>query len=214
MGVCYIVGASNKDQIPDFHRKNGDLVIAADGGYDLLRNKGIDADILLGDFDSLNEVPEHKCIMKFPVEKDETDSFIAYKIAYEKGYKTFIILGGIGGRFDHTLANIQMLANMSVNGARGFLIGDNTIITAITNSEIQLNVSKGGTFGVFAHGGNTKGVFLEGAKYSLENGELTSDFPLGVSNEFISDKVKIRVEEGTLVLVWYQSFDEFVQKMN
>ena len=168
-GICYVIGASCSDEKISFSSGSSDCIIAADGGYDLLRNLNIQPDVLIGDFDSVKSPLNHKCIVKHPVEKDDTDSFLAYKLGYEKGYRTFIIYGGMGGRIDHTIANMQMLCHMAKSGARGFLIGENTVITAIYNSHIRFSCDTFGKFGVFAQGADANGVCIKGAKYSAEN---------------------------------------------
>ena len=150
---------------------------------------------------------------KSPIEKDDTDSFLAYKLGFEKGYRDFIIFGGIGGRFDHTLANVQMLCHMAKNDARGFLAGENTIITAIHNSKLSLPSTNTGKIGVFAHSSTARGVDISGLKYTLDKGEISPDFPLGVSNEFVGENARISVTDGTLIIVWYESILEFLNKI-
>lgn len=212
-GICYIVGASAGESSLDFTVNEKDFVIAADGGYDLLQKSGIASDVLIGDFDSINSEIYHNNIIRHPIEKDDTDSFLAYKLGFEKGYRDFIIFGGIGGRFDHTLANVQMLSHMAKNDARGFLAGENTIITAIHNSKLSLPSTNTGKIGVFAHSSTARGVDISGLKYTLDKGEISPDFPLGVSNEFIGENARISVTDGTLIIVWYESILEFLNKI-
>ncbi len=212
--ICYIVGASSESSDISFNIKTSDIVIAADGGYDLLKKANIEADVLIGDFDSVASSLNHSCIIKHPVEKDDTDSFLAYKLGYEKGYRTFVIYGGTGGRTDHTIANIQMLSHMAKNDARGFLIGENTIITAIHNAKISFTGENNGKLGVFAHGNAANGVNIRGVKYTLEDGHISPDFPIGVSNEFIGTNATISVSDGTLILIWYENEKEFLKKIN
>lgn len=212
--ICYIVGASCNDECVKFNANSSDYIIAADGGYELLEKSNIASDVVIGDFDSLKSEIQHHCIIRHPEDKDDTDSFLAYKLGYEKGYRTFVIYGGTGGRLDHTIANVQMLCNMAKNGARGFLVGENTIITAIHNSKISFSNENRGKFGVFSHGSISYGVDITGAKYTLKNGTITPDFPVGVSNEFIDSETEISVKDGTLLLIWYESNEEFLKKIN
>ena len=212
-GICYIIGACNDSHELSFKPEKSDIVIAADGGYDLLKKSNIEVDILLGDFDSIESVPTHKNIIRHPVEKDDTDSFLAYKTGMEKDYRTFVVFGGIGGRMDHTIANVQMLSHMAKSGARGFLVSENTIITAIHNSKLSLPSTNTGKIGVFAHSGTARGVDISGLKYTLDNGEISPDFQLGLSNEFIGENARISVTDGTLIIVWYESIVEFLNKI-
>ena len=75
----------------------------------------------VGDFDSLGQVPEGENIVRHPVMKDDTDMMLAVKLGLERGYTRFHIYGGMGGRTDHTIANIQTLAYIAGRGASAFL---------------------------------------------------------------------------------------------
>ena len=201
--LCYIVGACPSNVIK-INKTAQDMVIAADGGYDLIEDKEL-IDLLLGDFDSIDKLPDFKNIKKYPAQKDDTDLFLAYKIAREKEYKNFVIYGGIGGRLDHTMANIQLLTHMANNSERGFLIGNNTIITVISNSEITIKGEIGKTISVFSASNSCENVTISGLKYNAENISLNNSFPLGVSNSFLDSKAKISVHNGTLMIIWYVS---------
>ena len=210
-GICYIVGAS-KEYTKDLflNREDNDLVIAADGGYDTLKKHKISADILLGDFDSIDDSPNHTNIIKYPIKKDDTDTFLAFKAGFEQGYKNFVIFGGTGGRFDHTFANIQLLGNIAKNKGRGFLIGNGCIMTAVCNSSITFPNDCKGFAGVFALGENANNVCIKGMKYTATNINLTPYTPLGVSNEFTEENAQISVEDGVLLLIWYESTEKFI----
>ena len=190
------------------------FIIAADGGFDVLLKNSISPDLLLGDFDSIDKVPKCDNILKFPVEKDYTDTFLAYKEGSKRGYRNFVIYGGTGGRFDHTIANIQTLANISKNGGRGFLIGNGTVITTMSNSFIEFPAEMAGKAGVFAFGGDAVGVNISGMKYTAQNINISPYFPLGVSNEFVNTGAKISVENGTLILVWYETSKQFSKNID
>ncbi len=201
--LCYIVGACPSNVIKIIKTAQ-DMVIAADGGYDLIDDKEL-IDLLLGDFDSIDNLPDFKNIKKFPVQKDDTDLFLAYKIAREKEYKNFVIYGGIGGRLDHTIANIQLLTHMANNNERGYLIGDNTIITVISNSKITIKGERGKTISIFSVSDSCENITISGLKYTAENISLNNSFPLGVSNSFLDSEAKISVHNGTLMIIWYVS---------
>jgi len=201
---CYIVGAGefHENELP----QQSDYVIAADGGYSVLAKLNIVPDMLIGDFDSLKKVPNHPNIITCPVEKDDTDMMLAVRQGLDLGYKTFIINGGLGGRLDHTLANIQILKYLAEKTARGTLIGNNERITVINNDEITIdsNIAKGHTLSIFSMGDTAEGVTLKGLKYSLENKTLTNDYPIGCSNEFIGQPATISVRNGTLIIITQQ----------
>lgn len=213
--ICYIIGACQEagNDICILNN-NKELVIAADGGYDFLRSKNIVPDIVLGDFDSVSILPEHKTVIRYPIKKDETDTFLSYKAGKEREYEYFVIYGGIGGRIDHTIANIQMLSYIAENKGRGFLVGDGAIITAIHNSFIEFPKDYTGKISVFSTENTSKNVEITGLGYSAENILLNSSFPLGVSNEFIGERAKISVGEGTLLVVWYEKPESFIHNID
>lgn len=204
--ICYIIGAG---EFYD-HKLNpdsGDFVIAADGGYTYLRSNGVRTDVIIGDFDSLPDLPPHQNIVKLNREKDDTDMLAALKLGMKQGYKSFHIYGGTGGRIDHTIANIQSLAFLSQSGAQGFLHTKDTVITAITNGRMDFHNELSGYVSVFAHGRIARGVYIKGLKYELSDMELSDAFPLGVSNELIGIESSITVLDGTLIIVYPQKIE-------
>lgn len=199
MKTCYIVGAG--DFYGEFTPKKDDLVIAADGGFETLEKRGIRCDLLIGDMDSLKEVPNDTETIKHEVEKDETDMHLAYLEGKRRGYKNFALYGGVGGRADHTFANYCLLSYISADGNKAALYGDGYIAYAIKNEAIRVSGSIGKTVSVFAFGGVAEGVLLKGLYYPLENGTLSPNFPLGVSNKFIESSAEIEVKCGTLLVI-------------
>lgn len=201
MSVCRIIGAGECKKL-DFKKENGDLIIAADGGYAYLEKEDITPDILIGDFDSLGKIPECKEVIKLNPIKDITDMDAAVKTGLERGYNEFHLYGACGGRIDHTLANIQLIASLSQKNIKAFIHDGNTVITAVHNSSIRFDSEYNGYISVFSHSDKCEGVTLKGLKYTLENAELKNSFPLGVSNEFIGTESEITVEKGTVILVY------------
>lgn len=200
--VCWVVGAGDFDGT-DFCPRRGDLVIAADGGYTHLARLGLQPDILLGDFDSLDNVPAHPCIIRHPVRKDDGDTALAVKLGLKRGFRTFALYGGLGGaRLDHSLANIQTLAWLQRQDATGFLVGGGQVVTVIENAGLSFDASCRGFLSVFCHGERARGVCLRGFLFPLENAELDCRIPLGLSNEFTGGPAEIIVQQGTLVVVW------------
>ena len=202
MDSCFIFGAGREGELIQ-RPAPGDLVIAADGGYLACQRAGIVPDLLLGDFDSLLEKPDFGNILQVPVEKDDTDTFLAAKYGMEQGCRTFHIYGGTGGRLDHTLANLQLLVWLSQREARGYLYDETFNYTAITNGAITIPQGpEWGLLSVFCMGPDAKGVFERGVQYPLTDAVLTAGFPLGVSNHIIEAEARISVREGSLVIGW------------
>lgn len=200
-GTCYIIGAG--DVYPtDIKAEDQDFIICADGGYRYSALLGREADLVVGDFDSLGSIPETDSKIVAPCEKDETDMTLAVMEGLKRGYKKFTLYGALGGeRFDHTLANIQLLSYICSQGAIGTIIHGNTVLTAFRNGEISFPEDYKGFISVFSLCDESHGVTIENLKYEVKNYTLKSSIPLGVSNEFLGKKNRISVEEGTILVV-------------
>lgn len=211
MPTCYIVGAG--DFTPrGFAPVPGDLVLAADGGYRALYSLGYTPDLLLGDFDSLGDLPlpPDLPVLRFPARKDDTDTGLALRHGLDRGFRDFALYGCAGGRVDHLLANLQSMARVSRLGATIRLAAPEYDAWALTGpapstpapdasapdasgpaphapdgpaATLTLPDRPGGTLvSVFCHGDRAEGVTLTGLSYPLDGADLTGDFPLGVSN--------------------------------
>ena len=200
MKTCYIFAAAEGEP-KVFAPKSDDLIIAADGGYLKLEKYDVKPHLVLGDFDSLNEIPKQYEIIKHPVKKDDTDTLLAVKTGFSRGYKRFVIYGGTGGRLDHTLANLQTLSFIASNGGIGFLCGNDFTATAISKGEIEFESIAKGNISVFSAVENST-VSLSGLLYPLEKATVSYNFPIGVSNEFIGENAKITILEGTVIIIW------------
>ncbi|MGE4354071.1 MAG: thiamine diphosphokinase [Oscillospiraceae bacterium] len=200
--ICYIVGAGDGANIT-INLGEGDMVIAADGGYKTLMAIGITPDLVVGDFDSLGYIPEGVELVRHPPEKDDTDMMLAILLGMERGYRNFLIYGGLGGRLDHTLANLQSLCYIAGHGCRGWLWGDGTAITAVKDGAVTFPGKCSGMLSVFAQGGAARGVYETGLKYKLDDATLHFDYPLGISNEFLGCDAGVSVREGMLALLWH-----------
>ena len=178
-----------------------DFILAADGGLTHLQKLNITPHGIIGDFDSLGYIPEGAQV--FPVEKDDTDSMLAVRKGLELGYRRFEIYGALDGeRMDHTLANLQALTFLSEHGAVGYLVGLRYMVTTVRNGVIRFTPETKGILSVFCFGKDAKGVCLRGLQYPLENGVLTSGFPLGVSNHFVGQTAEIMVREGIVTVLY------------
>lgn len=204
--VCYIVGAAESD-CSDIVKREGDLVIAADGGYDNLIKSGMEPDIVVGDMDSsridADTIRKRGIRVELhPRMKDDTDVGLAIKEAIGQGYKKIQLHGVLGGRLDHTLANIQLLVRLSKSGVDAKLVGNKQIVTAVTEGELELDATHKGIISVFAADSYCEGVSINGLLYELKDAMLSNIFPIGVSNEFIGEVSRIAVRKGTLIVVY------------
>ena len=183
------------------------FVIAVDGGYKRLSQLNIEIDLLVGDFDSMRKAEIRKNIsidniVELNKEKDDTDTLYALKCGLKKGCDEFHIFGGTGKRVDHTIANIQCLAYLAQEGARGFMYGKDYIMTCIKDETIHFDKKQNGYVSIFSQTDISKGVCIEGLKYELKDAEIKSTFPVGVSNEFIGKSGLIKVKKGTLLIMF------------
>ena len=225
MPTCYIVGAG--DFTPrGFAPVPGDLVLAADGGYRALYSLGYTPDLLLGDFDSLGDLPlpPDLPVLRFPARKDDTDTGLALRHGLDRGFRDFALYGCAGGRVDHLLANLQSMARVSRLGATIRLAAPEYDAWALTGpapstpapdalephasapdgpaATLTLPARPGGTLvSVFCHGDRAEGVTLTGLSYPLDGADLTGDFPLGVSNRRLEGQpATVSVRRGTLLI--------------
>ncbi len=203
MGRCVIFCAGGFDALAGPLGAE-DYVIAADGGLRHTQALGIAPAEILGDFDSLGYVPEGARV--YPVEKDDTDAMLAARRGLELGLREFVFYGALEGpRLDHTVANFQTLQFLADRGARGFLVGRDTLVTVVKNGSLTFPAGAEGTLSVFCLGPDARGVTERGLYYGLTDGVLTAGFPLGASNHFTGEKAVISVEEGSLLVLWDRS---------
>ncbi len=186
----------------------GDFVIAADAGYVQLVCQGVAPDLAVGDFDSLGEPPVGVPIVRHPVMKDDTDTMLAVKLGLERGYTDFRLYGVLGGRLDHTLANLQTLQYIAARGANGVIVGD-VCLAVVQNGELRFRAEASGIISVFCLASPASGVDLEGLLYPLTDYTMRADVPIGVSNEFTGVPARVRVRDGCLLVV-FGSIDDLV----
>ena len=199
-GICHIVGAG--DFSPELvNISSGDIVIACDGGYSALKSHGIRCDICIGDFDSLGYVPDFPETVVLPTVKDVTDMEAGIGLGLEKGYKDFRLYGALGGkRLSHSVANIQTAAGLAKKGSSCIIMDADCDIVAICDGESVFERNNYSFVSVFAIGGSAK-VQLEGFRYG--DGEsiiLEPTYPLGVSNEFVANEGRIKVEGSAVII--------------
>ena len=200
MKKCLIFCAAEFDRLA-VPVEDGDYILAADGGLRHLNKLNITPHGIIGDFDSLGYVPDGAQV--FPVEKDDTDAMLAARKGLELGYREFLFYGALDGpRLDHTVSNFQTLQFLADRGAKGYLIGKDYIVTVIKEETVEFPAEAEGILSLFCLGPNAEGVTLKNLHYPLENGTLTSGFPLGVSNHFIGKSAKITVNSGSLLALW------------
>ncbi|MBQ7726274.1 MAG: thiamine diphosphokinase, partial [Clostridia bacterium] len=183
MDTCIVFGAA--EGFPEtFQKQKEDLIIAADAGIKACERFGIEPDLAVGDFDSLGKTPACREVIRHPVRKDDTDSMLAVKTGWERGYRRFLLYGCAGGRLDHTFANYQTLAYLAKRGGLGFVCANGYTVSAFSKATAMFSEKAQGTISLFALGDQST-VSASGLLYPLNKTVLTPDFPLGQSNEFL-----------------------------
>ncbi|MBR1821121.1 MAG: thiamine diphosphokinase [Clostridia bacterium] len=186
-----------------YESRPGDYILCADGGWVLARQIGVRPDLVIGDFDS-SEEPADETTVRVPVEKDDADTMLCLKRGLSLGFDDFLIVGGFGGRVDHTLANFQALHYAARRGVRAEMRDGESWATAIFNEGIRVPADATGAgpakLSVFALTDVCRGVNIRGAKWTLKDAELTNAFPLGLSNAFAAAAAEISVREGALLV--------------
>lgn len=200
--VCYIVAASDAEGI-FIDKIDGDILISADAGLKHLEKLNMIPDIAVGDFDSYGKYPDIDNIILLPCEKDDTDTAVALSEGYSRGYRNFIIYGGLGKRLDHTIANIQNCVSYAEKGCRLCLWNCGESVYVINSSSLYFDENAKGTVSVFSDS-KTYGVTIKNLKYPLDNYELSNTYPIGVSNEFIGKECSISANKGSLIVVTYE----------
>ncbi len=185
--------------------KNDDCIICADGGARHAYNMKLKPDIIIGDLDSLDEFyveffkSKDTKFIKYPAVKDKTDTHLC--ILKAMGFSDeIILLGALGNRIDHTLANISLLKLGIDEGIRICIMDKETEISLIDKS-VSLLGKPGDIFSLFPFEKEVKGLYVKGAKYTLENAQMSAGNPYGISNEFLEEKVDIEIEKGILIVI-------------
>ncbi|MGI5893643.1 MAG: thiamine diphosphokinase [Candidatus Merdivicinus sp.] len=201
---CFIFGAGPIESL-EFIRaelpSDPYILIAADGGLRHTTALGLVPDVIIGDMDSVQEEDVPTGAILYPSRKDDTDMMLAVKKGLALGAREFYLFGGMGGRFDHTYANIQTLAYLTEYNAHGWLMDENHRICILQDDAMTLSPDYR-YLSVFAYGGSCSGVTITGAGYNLENAVLTPSFPLGVSNYHApGETMRVSVQNGSLLII-------------
>lgn len=198
MKKCVIFAGRAVSPALEKYWKDADFIIAADAGYERARAVGVTPDLALGDYDSSPVPHDARELICLPAEKDDTDTFFAVKKALEKGCEQVVLLGALGGRMDHTMANLQTLIFLQEQGVRAWAADEAQEITVLGEGVHSIPARKGWYLSFFSCGESAKGVSLKGVKYPLNNAEITYLWPVGVSNEFEEPEAQLSVLEGKL----------------
>ncbi len=202
---CVIIGgaAINNYEYIKKTLHTDDFYIFCDCGLNHHTALGIMPNLIIGDFDSYNEKELDSYSVEtihLPTEKDDTDTVYAAKEGLKRGFTDFLLLGTIGQRFDHSIANISILLMLYKTKAHALLIDDYSEMQIVGSQPVFVAPSFT-FFSLTAVFGSVKGVSIKDAKYTLDNAELHAEYQYAVSNEPIGKTVTITVKEGCVLLI-------------
>lgn len=210
MSRCFIITAFINGNIKyNLNVTQNDYIICADGGYKFAKQAGIIPNLIIGDFDSFNDNPPQNIqTITYSTEKDDTDTMLCIKYAIEKEFDSIYIVGGIGGRLDHTISNIQSMVwaiefwhNNHIKGKKISMCDSQNHVMLIMNDSIKLSGSPKEKISLISYSQNCINVTTKNLKWELTNAELKNSFPLGISNEFLTSECEISVEQGQLLII-------------
>lgn len=203
MKRCVIIAACMQDKISEVvNLCTDDFIICADGGYSAAAAEDITPNLVLGDFDSLcTEVPQGIEVERVAAEKDDTDTLLCLKRGIDMGFDEFVILGGMGGRLDHTIANLQAAAYGRQRGCFVLLASKRNLAAVIADETVNIPRMDGWKLSVFAFGARCEGVCEAGVKYPLNDAVLENTFPIGVSNEITGEYAEVSCKNGQLLII-------------
>jgi thiamine pyrophosphokinase len=184
----------------------GDLVVCADGGAKTALAQGLTPDVVIGDFDSLDETQQAqlkaqgcRCVI-YPVAKDWTDLELALKQAVQEGATEIIVLGALGGRLDQELANILLLLLPELDDISTRIVDERQELF-ITRGEATLTGLAGDIVSLIPLGGDVTGIVTEGLLYTLKNEPLLSGPARGISNVMTGELARVMLKSGALLVV-------------
>ena len=206
MRRCVIIGGASIGDYGTVSAKlrQDDYMIYCDCGLRHMDGLGAEPDLIVGDFDSYSNPEFDTETIVLPCEKDDTDTVFAVKEALRRGFEDFLLIGVVGERLDHTLGNVSILLMLDSEGKEGTIIDDYSEMEIVSDRcEMPCIIDDSYVyFSLINISGTARGVTIRGAKYPLENAEITCEYQYGVSNEVLPGcTAEVSVGEGRLLLV-------------
>lgn len=186
--------------------KAGDLIIAADGGSQYLQKMDLLPDVLIGDLDSTS--PEFinivmkagKQVQKYPVAKDATDLEIAIEYAISLQPQKIIIVGGLGGRVDHLLANVMLLQRYHKENIV-IILDDGTVNVQLIEEKLVIHGAPGDLVSLVPLSDRVAGIVTEYLEFPLRSETIVMGESRGVSNVMLADIAHVSIISGVLLCI-------------
>ena len=180
------------------------LIVAADSGLNHAAPLGLSPTVVVGDYDSLGHAPNVDAgveVITVPTEKDVTDTQLAVELALTRGANEVHILGGLGGRLDHTLSNLAILEDLADKKVRATIEDGQNRVRLLQNDSTILPRSGYTYLSLLALDPVVKGVDIEGVKYPLKGAKIQRSFGFAVSNEITGNCCFVSVRKGKMLVV-------------
>lgn len=179
-------------------------VVAADSGLDHARSLGLGVDVVVGDLDSVSTdalAAFPGPVERHPPDKDRTDLDLALGLVACHGHiERVIVVGGGGGRLDHLLGNVAVLASPRYSHLRiEWLTGSDR--AHVVWDHVTLHGCSGDPISLIPIGGPVTGVTTEGLRWALRSADLDPGTSLGISNEMVGSVASVTVTGGRLLAV-------------
>ena len=203
MRRCVIIGGAGIERydIVRARLRDDDYFVFCDSGLRHAEGLGASPDLIVGDFDSHENPHMDVETIVLPREKDDTDTFFAAKEMLSHGFEEFLLVGVIGARLDHTLANLSILLMLDTAGKSAKAVDDYSEMEIVSSGPAFIEDSYS-FFSLLNITGEAEGVTIENAKYPLENAAIECDYQYAVSNEVLPGKVaRVSVAKGRLLLI-------------
>jgi thiamine pyrophosphokinase len=188
------------------HAKDADLVLCADGGFRHARAVGVRPHAVLGDLDSLPPEAEARLreegveFVVHPRAKDETDLELGLLYAIDRGATAITVVGAWGGRIDHALGNLFLLAHSRLVGVDVRIVSS-TQTVVLVRREARFSGAAGDLLSLLPLGGDVRGVTTMGLAYPLCDEALYLGPARGISNVFTGPVATVRLNSGLLLAI-------------
>jgi thiamine pyrophosphokinase len=207
MYAVIIANAPNLDATPYLAQiRAADALIAADGGALPLLRLGLPPQLVIGDLDSLDADSQAALLAqgvelrRYPRAKDQTDLELALLYVAGRGAAPIDILGALGGRWDHTLANVALLALPELRGRRVRLLADAQELFLVRDTA-AIEGRAGDTVSLLPLTPEARGVTTRGLLYPLDDATLRYEQARGVSNVLRKPPGQVTLRDGLLLVV-------------
>lgn len=204
MGRCIIIAPLYKGEEKEWLApREGDLLMCADGGWAAALRYGLRPSMIVGDFDSMPEPSETGAqVIRLPVHKDDTDMVACLREGRARGYRSFILAGCLGGRFDHAISNLQCLFDCAARGEEAWMCDGQNRVTVLLPGSYTLPAMPDRKLSLLAFSPEVHGVTLTGTQWPLTDATLRNRHPLGCSNEFRAAEAALTFAEGVLIVAY------------